>query len=98
LMEAGATPAAAVAAAALLGPSQVAARVAEFGLMRRVHPLVSARIATMSHPAAAVSLVLGGPALAPLFAALHGGGSGLLTISRGALPLAVFGPNGYGRR
>jgi MFS family permease len=73
LMEAGATPAAAIAAAALLGPAQVAARVAEFGLMRRMHPLVSARIATMSHPAAAAALLLGGPALAPLFAALHGG-------------------------
>jgi len=98
LMEAGATPAAAVAAAALLGPAQVAARVAEFGLMRRLHPLVSARIATMAHPAAAVALLFGGPALAPLFASLHGGGSGLLSISRGALPLALFGPNGYGRR
>ncbi len=98
LMEAGATPAAAIAAAALLGPAQVAARVAEFGLMRRMHPLVSARIATMSHPAAAMALLFGGPALAPLFAALHGGGSGLLSISRGALPLALFGPNGYGRR
>lgn len=98
LMEAGATPAAAVAAAALLGPAQVAARVAEFGLMRRWHPLVSARIATMAHPAAAVALLFGGPALAPLFASLHGGGSGLLSISRGALPLALFGPNGYGRR
>jgi predicted MFS family arabinose efflux permease len=98
LMEAGATPAAAIVAAALLGPAQVAARVAEFGLMRRLHPLFSARIAAMSHPAAAVALLLGGPALAPLFAALHGGGSGLLSISRGALPLALFGPNGYGRR
>lgn len=98
LMEAGATPAAAIAAAALLGPAQVAARVAEFGLMRRLHPLVSARIATMAHPAAAVALLFGGPALAPIFAALHGGGSGLLSISRGALPLALFGPNGYGRR
>ena len=98
LMEAGATPAAAVAAAALLGPAQVAARVADFGLMRRLHPLFSARIATMAHPAAAAALLFGGPALAPLFAALHGGGSGLLSISRGALPLALFGPNGYGRR
>ena len=98
LMEAGATPAAAVAAAALLGPAQVAARVAEFGLMRRLHPLVSARIATLAHPAAAVALLFGGPALAPLFAALHGSGSGLFLISRGALPLALFGPNGYGRR
>ena len=36
LEAAGATPAAAVAAAALVGPAQVAARVAEFGLLRRL--------------------------------------------------------------
>jgi hypothetical protein len=41
--------------------------------------------------------VLGGPAAAG-FAILHGGGNGLLTISRGTLPLALFGPSGYGRR
>jgi hypothetical protein len=29
---------------------------------------------------------------------LHGGGNGLLTISRGTLPLALYGPVGYGRR
>ncbi|MBR0684118.1 MFS transporter [Roseomonas eburnea] len=98
LMAAGATPAAAIAAAALLGPAQVAARLAEFGLMRRMHPLVSARVATMAHPAGVAALLVGGPAAAPLFAALHGGGSGLLSISRGALPLALFGPAGYGRR
>ncbi len=98
LMAAGATPVAAVAAAALLGPAQVAARVAEFGLMRRLHPLVAARIATMAHPAAAAALLVGGPVAAPVFAGLHGGGSGLLSISRGALPLALFGPKGYGRR
>jgi len=98
LMAAGATPAAAIAAAALLGPAQVAARFAEFGLMRQLHPLVSARVATMAHPAAAAALLVGGPALAPVFASLHGGGSGLLSISRGALPLALFGAKGYGRR
>jgi len=98
LMAAGATPTAAIAAAALLGPAQVAARLAEFGLMRRMHPLVSARLATVAHPAGAAALLLGGPAAAPLFATLHGGGSGLLSISRGALPLALFGSAGYGRR
>src|SRR5207253_2631374 len=39
---AGASPAAAVAAAALVGPAQVAARIVEFGLMRRTHPLIPA--------------------------------------------------------
>ena len=50
LQEAGATLAAAVAAAALVGPAQVGARVLEFWLMRHAHPLVSARIATLAHP------------------------------------------------
>lgn len=98
LQAAGAAPAAAVAAAALVGPAQVAARVAEFGLLRRFHPLVSARLATLGHPLGAAALaVFGGPAAA-VFAALHGMGNGVLTIAKGTLPLAVFGPAGYGAR
>lgn len=98
LQVAGASPAAAVAAAALVGPAQVAARLVEFGLMRRAHPLVSARVATVLHPLGAVALALfGGPAAA-VFTVLHGAGNGLLTIAKGTLPLALFGPAGYGLR
>ncbi|WP_135470851.1 MFS transporter [Crenalkalicoccus roseus] len=98
LQAAGATPAAAIAAAALVGPAQVAARVAEFGLLRRFHPLVSARLATLGHPLGALALgALGGPG-AGAFAVLHGMGNGVLTIAKGTLPLAVFGPAGYGAR
>jgi len=98
LQIAGATPAAAIAAAALVGPAQVAARLVEFSLLRRIHPIVSARIATVLHPiGAAVLLVLGAPA-AIAFALLHGAGNGMLTIARGTLPLAVFGSAGYGLR
>jgi len=57
---AGASVTAAIAASALMGPAQVAARLFEFGVLKRMH--------------------------------------GLLTISRGTLPLALFGPAGYGRR
>ncbi|MBD3765339.1 MAG: MFS transporter, partial [Rhodobacterales bacterium] len=98
LQAAGATPAMAIAAGALIGPAQVAARVLEFGLLRRMHPLVSARLAAAAHPVAAVALVgLGGPA-AHVFAVLHGAGNGILTIAKGTLPLALFGPAGYGQR
>lgn len=46
LLEAmGATPAAAIAAAALVGPAQVVARLAEFSLLQRASALTSARIA-----------------------------------------------------
>ncbi len=44
------------------------------------------------------SLLAGGPAMAPAFAILHGAGNGILTIAKGTLPLALFGPQGYGAR
>jgi len=98
LQRAGSTQAQAVAAAALVGPAQVAARLAEFIVLRRVHPLVSARIAASLHPlGAALFAILGAPAAAA-FAILYGAGNGLLTIARGTVPLAVFGPEGYGER
>jgi len=98
LQEAGATAAGAVAAGALIGPAQVAARLGEFALQRHLRPLSAARLATLLHPiGAALLLALGGPAAAA-FAVLHGAGNGMLTIARGTLPLALFGPAGYGLR
>jgi MFS family permease len=95
---AGASAGAAIAAASLMGPAQVAARLFEFGVLKRLHPLVSTRLALLMHPlGAAVLGALGGPG-ASVFALLHGAGNGLLTISRGTLPLALFGPTGYGLR
>ena len=94
----GATPAAAIAAGALVGPAQVAARVAEFSLLRHATPMISARLAAGLHPLGAVLLVLiGAPAAIP-FVLLHGAGNGMLTIARGTLPLALFGAAGYGLR
>jgi MFS family permease len=94
----GATPVAAVAAAALVGPAQVAARLAEFTLMRKASPLLSARVATAMHPIGAVILAIVGAPAAVAFVMLHGGGNGIMTIARGTLPLALFGPAGYGLR
>lgn len=98
LQAAGATPALAVLAAALIGPAQVAARVLEFALVRRIQPITTARLATLGHPLGAVALLLGGGIAAPVFAVLHGMGNGVMTIVKGTLPLAVFGPVGYGAR
>jgi hypothetical protein len=95
---AGASTTAAIAAAALVGPAQVAARLVEFGMMRRTHPLVSARLAALLHPIGAVILGLLGPGAITAFAVLHGAGNGLLTIAKGTVPLAIFGPVGYGLR
>jgi MFS family permease len=98
LERAGATPFEAIAAAALVGPAQVAARLAEFIALRRIHPLVSARIAAALHPLGAAVLAVAGPVGAVPFAILYGAGNGLLTIARGTVPLALFGPNDYGER
>jgi MFS family permease len=46
---------------------------------------------------AALLLAFGGP-VAAAFALLHGAGNGILTIAKGTLPLALFGPTGYGHR
>jgi predicted MFS family arabinose efflux permease len=98
LERAGATPLQAITAAALVGPAQVAARLVEFFLLRRAHPLISARIAALLHPIGAVILAAAGPVGAVAFAIFYGAGNGLLTIARGTVPLAVFGPHGYGER
>jgi len=95
---AGASPAAVLLAGALVGPAQVAGRLLEFGLLRRAHPLQSARIAALLHPLGAALLALLGAPAAAAFALLHGAGNGILTIAKGTLPLALFGPQGYGQR
>jgi hypothetical protein len=98
LQAAGASATAAIAAAALVGPAQVGARLVEFGLLRSFHPISSARIASILHPiGAAFLIVLGVPGISA-FALLHGAGNGMITIAKGTLPLALFGPQGYGLR
>jgi MFS family permease len=95
---AGASSTAAIAAAALIGPAQVAARLVEFGVLRWIHPLVSARIAAALHPVGAGILAAFGAPAIMAFALLHGAGNGLLTIAKGTLPLVIFGPVGFGLR
>ena len=99
MQSAGASAAEAVAAGALIGPAQVAARVIEATFFARYHPLLSARLASITHPiGAALLTVSAGPFAAALFAILHGSGNGILTIARGTVPLAIFGHANYGYR
>ena len=98
LQAAGVTPAAAVAAAALIGPAQVGARLVEYSVQRHLSALTSARIATALHPLGALILVAVGAPAAAAFALLHGAGNGMLTIAKGVLPLTLFGAAGYGLR
>src|SRR2546423_271468 len=88
----------AIAFGALIGPAQVAARIVEASLLSRYHPLVSTRLACLTHPIGAVIVALVGGGAASVFAIFHGAGNGVLTIARGTLPLAIFGPQNYAYR
>jgi MFS family permease len=98
LEAAGATSVQAVTAGALIGPAQVAARIFEMSFLSRYHPVVSTRLACTAHPVGAAILAIAGGGAASLFAIFHGAGNGILTIARGTLPLAIFGPDNFGYR
>ena len=83
---------------ALVGPSQVLGRLIDFFFMRRWHPLVSTRLAALTHPIGGALLLVFGAPFAMAFVILHGIGNGILIIARGTLPLAIFGTKGYGQR
>ena len=83
---------------ALVGPSQVIGRILDFMFLRRMHPLIGTRIAALIHPIGAIALLVFGAPLAAIFVVMHGLGNGILLISRGPLPLALFGAQGYGQR
>lgn len=84
--------------AGLVGPAQVAGRLLEYGLLRNIHPLVSARVAGGMHTLGAVVFLLAGVPAGALFTVLHGAGNGVLTIAKGTLPLVLFGTKDYGAR
>jgi hypothetical protein len=84
---------------ALFGPAQVAARLTELVFGRGLHPLTVARFAVALLVAAFAMLALFGISAptAAAFALMFGAANGLVTIARGAVPLALFGAAGYGR-
>ena len=86
----------AVAAATLIGPAQVGSRVLDWYFGREMNPMIAAWVGAAMLPLCVLALVLGGPAVA--FTVLYGLSNGILTISRGTLPLHVFGPAGYATR
>ena len=98
LLEAGgASDTQALTAGMMIGPAQVAARIIEASVLKRIHPLNSARLSAALHPIGVTVLAFGTGAI-PVFAVLHGAGNGILTIARGTVPLALYGPVNYGYR
>jgi Major Facilitator Superfamily len=96
---AGIDPATVVTIGALFGPSQVASRLCEFIFAGNAHPLNLARTAFGLIVCAFLVLALAGISapVAAAFAIMFGVSNGLVTIARGTVPLALFGPAGYGR-
>ncbi|MBB3934637.1 MULTISPECIES: MFS transporter [Aureimonas] len=90
----GETLAAAVAFGAMVGPSQVGARVIEMAGRGRHHPLWTLRAAVALTAVGVCALAFD---ILPVAAAMvfYGAGNGILSIARGTVPLALFGPDGY---
>ncbi len=92
----GLTAAAAVGVAALIGPMQVGGRLLEVAVGRRLDALVTSFLGAALLPAGVVLLLTGAPVAA--FAVAYGMSNGILTISRGTLPMHLFGARGYATR
>jgi predicted MFS family arabinose efflux permease len=86
--------AAAVGFGALVGPSQVGARVLEMLFGRKSHPIWSL-LASAVLVAIGLTMLAGAPGIVAAGIVLYGSGSGLRSIARGTVPLAMFGREGY---
>ena len=91
----GLTLAEAVWLGALIGPAQVGARVLEAMFGRRQHPLWSLLASVLLVTIGLCMLRLGPPAIIGAGFVLYGAGSGIRSIARGTVPLALFGHEGY---
>jgi len=84
----------AVALSALIGPSQVGARILELAFGRGAHPIWALLVSSGS-VALGLLLLAVAPGLAWLAIILYGAGNGMRTVVRGTLPLALYGQQDY---
>jgi predicted MFS family arabinose efflux permease len=94
LESSGVDPQRILEAAILIGPAQVAGRLAEYLALRRRHPVWTVVLAS--------ALISGGLAMVIVLPALlipgmliYGAGAGISWVARGTLPLALFGRARY---
>ena len=98
LEAAGLATAVAVWVASLKGVAQFGGRVVEILFARNLRAITVARVAVGVLPPSLLLLLVGAGSL-PLvvaFTLVMGASQGVLTIVRGAVPLALFGAKGYG--
>ena len=98
LQAAGLTAAAAVWVASLKGFAQFGGRVVEIFFGSKLRAVTVARIAIGVLPLSFIVLLLAGGDLRAIltFTLVMGAAQGVITIVRGAVPLALFGAKGYG--
>jgi MFS family permease len=98
LQASGLSAAVAVTLASIKGVAQVAGRIADILFGQRLHPVDLGRLSIWLLPASFLVLMAGGASFwaALAFTLSFGVANGLITIVRGAVPLALFGPQGYG--
>jgi MFS family permease len=87
--------AAAVGLGALIGPSQVGGRLLEMAFGQKAHPIWSLVASSALVAVGLGMLVLLPPGAAAACIVLYGIGSGIRSIARGTVPLAMFGREGY---
>ena len=99
LTASGLTQAQAIFIAMLIGPMQVAGRIAEFGFAARLGALALGYLAfgLMVVSTIALLLVDGMGIAAFVFVAAYGWGNGIFTIVRGTTPVELWGREGLGR-
>ncbi len=84
----------AVALGALIGPAQVGARLIEMVAGRAAHPVWTMLVSTVT-VALGLALLVADAHAAAAAIVLYGAGSGIRSIVRGTVPLALFGQRGY---
>ncbi|MFY0680337.1 MAG: MFS transporter [Thalassovita sp.] len=96
----GHTAAMAALAGAVIGPFKTVGRFFEMLVSRNLYPLLAYAISLALMGAGFATILLFGFTLPGLLiaAALYGMGDGIKTITRGTLPLTLFGAKGYGAR
>jgi predicted MFS family arabinose efflux permease len=88
----------AVLVSSLIGAMQVAGRIVEFTIGRRLRPLTIGTLAfgLLAAALALLTQVRGVWIAALAFAALYGWSNGVMTIVRGTVPAELFGQRGFG--
>jgi len=86
----------AVGLGALVGPTQVFARIIEVAISRYHHPMWT-QMASTVFVASGIGLLWGGFPIVAAALMIYGAGIGIESIARATVPLAVFGAEHYAR-